>query len=58
MSSTERKLAEPYRIKTVEPLTMTTREQREAAIKEAGYNTFLLPSKLCYICLLYTSRCV
>lgn len=55
MSSTERKLAEPYRIKTVEPLTMTTREQREAAIKEAGYNTFLLPSKLCYIDLLTDS---
>ncbi|MBW3085172.1 Tyrosine phenol-lyase [Austwickia sp. TVS 96-490-7B] len=55
MSFIRKQVAEPYRIKTVEPLTMTTREQREQAIRDAGYNTFLLPSKLCYIDLLTDS---
>ena len=47
--------AEPYRIKMVEPLTVTTREQREEEIRKAGYNTFLLPSWACSIDLLTDS---
>jgi tyrosine phenol-lyase len=36
--------AEPWKIKMVERIPVTTREQREAAIAAAGYNTFLLES--------------
>ncbi len=47
--------AEPFKIKVVEPLRMTTREERDHLIRRAGYNIFNLPAESIYIDLLTDS---
>lgn len=42
-------IAEPFKIKMIEPMKMTTREEREQYLKEANYNLFSLKSDYVYI---------
>ncbi|MGQ0428610.1 MAG: tryptophanase [Gammaproteobacteria bacterium] len=37
-------IIEPFRIKSVEPIRLTTREQREDILRKAGFNLFLVHS--------------
>ena len=36
---------EPFKIKAIEAIHLTTRDEREAFLREAGYNVFSLPSR-------------
>jgi len=38
-------IIEPFRIKSVEPISWTTRQQREELLRAAYYNLFLLPAE-------------
>jgi tryptophanase len=48
-------IIEPFRIKSVEPIEMSTAEQRQEWIAEAGYNLFKLPAQRVLIDLLTDS---
>ena len=47
--------AEPFRIKMVEPIKKTTREEREKLVKKADYNIFKIPAENVFIDMLTDS---
>lgn len=47
--------SEPFKIKVVEPIRRTTREERDRLLREAGYNLFQIPAESVYVDLLTDS---
>jgi tryptophanase len=47
--------SEPFKIKVVEPIRRTSREERERLLREAGYNLFRVPAESVYVDLLTDS---
>jgi tyrosine phenol-lyase len=47
--------SEPFRIKVVEPIRRTTREERDRLLRQAGYNLFQVPAESVYVDLLTDS---
>lgn len=47
--------AEPFKIKVVEPIRRTTREERDRLLRQAGYNLFQVPADSVYVDLLTDS---
>ncbi len=50
-----RTIIEPFRIKSVEPIRRTTRQERQRLLRAAGYNLFLVPAENILIDLLTDS---
>lgn len=46
---------EPFKIKMIEPLSLTSRNERERIIREAGFNVFRIPAQAVFIDLLTDS---
>ena len=47
--------SEPFKIKVVEPIRRTTREERDGLLRQAGYNLFHVPAESVYVDLLTDS---
>lgn len=47
--------SEPFKIKVVEPIRRTTRQERDRLLREAGYNLFHVPAESVYVDLLTDS---
>src|SRR5206468_2240811 len=47
--------SEPFKIKVIEPIRRTTREERDRLLRQAGYNLFQIPARSVYVDLLTDS---